>query len=251
MMAAVLAKGTTLIDHAAREPEIASLAQVLVKMGARINGIGTPRLEIEGVDALHPADATMIPDRIEAATFLIAAMMTGGTVRIEKCTPGDLRAVVEKLRAAGATVTAGDDWVRVKAPKTIRPVDVMTGIFPGFPTDVQAQWIALMSLARGSSVTTDTIYLDRFKHVPELQRLGAQIEMNGAAAHIRGVKALTGAMVMSTDLRASASLVLAGLAARGTTEVLRIYHLDRGYEAIEKKLSALGARIKRVSAQEF
>jgi UDP-N-acetylglucosamine 1-carboxyvinyltransferase len=251
MMAAVLAKGTTVIDNAAREPEIIALAQFLVKMGARIDGIGSTRLEIEGVDALHPVDEEMIPDRIEAATFLIAAALTGGAVRIEKCKPGDLKAVTSKLLETGAAIEMGADWIKIKAPRSIRPVDVTTAIFPGFPTDVQAQWMVLMSIAKGTSDITDTIYFDRFKHVPELVRLGADIEMNNNVATVKGVKNLAGAKVMSTDLRASASLVLAGLVAEGTTEVLRVYHLDRGYEAIEKKLQSLGARIKRVSGQEF
>jgi UDP-N-acetylglucosamine 1-carboxyvinyltransferase len=251
MMAAVLAKGTTLIENAAREPEIVALAEFLVKMGARIDGIGGTRLEIEGVDALHPADEAMIPDRIEAATFLIAAAITGGTIKIENSRPGDLMAVTSKLLEAGAVMQMGSDWIKIKAPKVIKPVDITTGVFPGFPTDIQAQWMVLMSIARGTSVVTDTIYFDRFKHVPELVRLGADVEMNNNVATIKGVKELIGAKVMSTDLRASASLVLAGLVAEGKTEVLRVYHLDRGYEAIERKLQSLGAKIRRVSGQEF
>ncbi|HTK82484.1 MAG TPA: UDP-N-acetylglucosamine 1-carboxyvinyltransferase [Bacteroidota bacterium] len=251
MMAAVLAKGTTVIENAAREPEIVALTNFLVKMGAHIDGAGTSRLEIEGVDALHPVDEEMIPDRIEAATFLVAAALTGGTVTIEKCNPSDLTAVISKLIEAGSVVEIGGNRIKIKGPKTLKPVDVTTSIFPGFPTDVQAQWMVLMSVAKGTSVITDTIYFDRFKHVPELLRLGADIEMNNNGAAVKGVKHLTGAKVMSTDLRASASLVLAGLVAQGTTEVLRVYHLDRGYEAIEKKLQSLGARIKRISGQEF
>jgi len=251
MMAAVLAKGTTVIENAAREPEIVALTNFLVKMGAHIDGAGTSRLEIEGVDALHPVDEEMIPDRIEAATFLVAAALTGGTITIEKCNPSDLTAVISKLIEAGSVVEIGGNRIKIKGPKTLKPVDVTTSIFPGFPTDVQAQWMVLMSVAKGTSVITDTIYFDRFKHVPELLRLGADIEMNNNGAAVKGVKHLTGAKVMSTDLRASASLVLAGLVAQGTTEVLRVYHLDRGYEAIEKKLQSLGARIKRISGQEF
>ncbi|HEV8538555.1 MAG TPA: UDP-N-acetylglucosamine 1-carboxyvinyltransferase [Bacteroidota bacterium] len=250
-MAAVLAKGTTVIENAAREPEIVALADFLVKMGAHIDGIGTTKLTIEGVDALHPADEEMIPDRVEAATFLIAAAVTGGSVRIQKCNPGDLMAVTSKLLEAGAVIQMGNDWIKIRAPRVIKPVDVTTAVFPGFPTDVQAQWMALMSVARGASVVTDSIYFDRFKHVPELLRLGADIEMSKNFATIKGVKTLTGAKVMSTDLRASASLVLAGLVAEGKTEVLRVYHLDRGYESIEKKLRSLGAKIERVSGQEF
>ncbi len=251
MMAAVLAKGTSVIENAAREPEIVALANFLVKMGAHIDGIGTTRLEIQGVDALHPVDETMIPDRIEAATFLIAGALTGGTIKIEKCNPGDLTAVTSKLLETGAVIEMGNDWIKIKASKTIKPVDVATAVFPGFPTDVQAQWMVLMSIAKGTSVVTDSIYFDRFKHVSELIRLGADIDMNNNVATIKGVKKLAGATVMSTDLRASASLVLAGLVAEGATEVLRVYHLDRGYEAIEKKLQSLGAKIERESGQEF
>ena len=221
------------------------------KMGAKIDGIGRTKLEIEGVDALHPTDEAMIPDRIEAATFLIAAALTGGKVKVERCNPADLAAVIAKLVEAGASIETGMDWVKIKGPKHLRPADAATAVFPGFPTDVQAQWMVLMSVAKGSSVVTDTIYFDRFKHVPELVRLGADIELAQNVAHIRGVKKLTGAKVMSTDLRASASLVLAGLVAEGTTEVLRVYHLDRGYETLEKKLHALGAKIRRASGKEF
>lgn len=251
MMAAVLAKGTSVIENAAIEPEIIALAQFLVKMGARMDGIGSTRLEIEGVDALHPIDEAMIPDRIEAGTFLVATAMTGGSVTLENVKPGHLTSVIARLEEAGSQIECGDSWIRIKSPRTIRPVDATTAVYPGFPTDMQAQWISLMSIARGSSVITDSIYFDRFKHVPELIRLGADIELSKNAALIRGVKKLTGATVMSTDLRASASLVLAGLIAEGKTEVLRVYHLDRGYEALETKLRALGARIKRVSGQEY
>jgi len=251
MMAAVLAHGTTVIENAAMEPEIAALAEFLMKMGARIDGIGTPRLEIEGVDALHPADESMIPDRIEAGTMLVAAAITGGTVKIEKCNPRHLTAVLDKLGECGLKIESGDDWIRIVAPKKLKPVDVSTAVYPGFPTDMQAQWVALMSIAHGTSVITDQIYFDRFKHVPELIRLGANIELQKNVAIVRGVKKLTGAKVMSTDLRASASLVLAGLIAEGTTEILRVYHLDRGYERIEKKLQSLGANIRRVSGKEF
>lgn len=251
MMAAVLAKGTTRITNAAMEPEIVALGNFLVKMGARIGGIGTAKLEIEGVDQLHPADETMIPDRIEAGTFLVAAAITGGTVTIEHCEPSHLTSILSKLKEAGATLQIGDTWVTISMPKSIKPVNVTTEIYPGFPTDMQAQWLSLMSIAKGSATITDSIYYDRFKHVPELTRLGANIVLNKNSAIVHGVKKLTGAKVMSTDLRASASLVLSGLVAEGKTEVLRVYHLDRGYEAIEKKLLALGAKIKRVSGQEF
>jgi UDP-N-acetylglucosamine 1-carboxyvinyltransferase len=251
MMAAALAKGTTVIANAATEPEITALAVFLTKMGARIDGIGTSRLEIEGVDTLHPVDERMIPDRIEAGTFLIAAAISGSTVKLNMCKPDHLTAVLEKLREAGARIETGDNWVKMKAPRTIRAVDVTTEIYPGFPTDMQAQWITLMSVARGSSVVTDSIYYDRFKHVPELTRLGADITLSRNSAIVKGVKELTGTKVMSTDLRASASLVLAGLVATGRTEVLRVYHLDRGYERIEKKLQHLGASIRRVAGKEF
>lgn len=251
MMAAVLARGTTVIENAAIEPEITALARFLQSMGARIDGLGTNRLEIEGVDTLHPADVETIPDRIEAGTFLVAAAMTGGTVTLERVSPQHLSAVMEKLEDAGCLVSSEQTRVTVKGSAHPTAVDVMATIYPGFPTDMQAQWIALMAIAIGTSVVTDTIYADRFKHVPELVRLGADIELKENAAVVRGVQRLTGAKVMSTDLRASASLILAGLVADGVTEVLRVYHIDRGYEAIEKKLRSLGADIERVSTDEF
>ncbi len=251
MMAAVLAKGTTTIENAAMEPEIVALAHFLMKMGARIDGMGTKRLEIEGVDALHPIDETMIPDRIEAGTFLIATALAGGTVKLENCKPIHLTAILSKLEEEGSHIEVGDTWVRIRASRVVRPVDATTATYPGFPTDLQAQWITLMTIAHGSSVITDTIYYDRFKHVPELIRLGADIELQKNAAIVKGVRKLTGAKVMSTDLRASASLVLAGLVAEGKTEVLRVYHLDRGYERIERKLQALGANIRRTSGKEY
>ena len=251
MMAAVLARGTTVIENAAMEPEIVALADFLVKMGAKIHGIGTAKLKIEGVDALHPADEVMIPDRIEAGTLLVAAAITGGQVKITNCNPLHLDAILAKLSSAGVKISTGENWVEIKAPARIKPCSVTTEIFPGFPTDMQAQWIALMAVARGAATVTDTIYFDRFKHVPELVRLGADVEIHQNTATVRGVKKLTGAKVMSTDLRASASLVLAGLAAEGTTEVLRVYHLDRGYEHLEKKLQSLGANIRRVAGQEY
>jgi UDP-N-acetylglucosamine 1-carboxyvinyltransferase len=254
MMAAALAKGETLIENAAQEPEIVQLAEFLVKMGAKIRGVGTGRLEIEGVDELHPADITTIPDRIEAGTFLIAAALAGkrkGTVRLEKCNPSHIGAQLVKLEDAGAKIKSGPDWIELTPPDEITPVNATTAIYPGFPTDMQAQWIALMSLAQGTSIVTDTVYFDRFMHVPELVRLGADITVKENIATVVGVKNLVGAKVMSTDLRASASLILAGLIAEGTTEVLRVYHIDRGYESIEKKLQALGADIKREQGEEF
>lgn len=254
MMAAVLAKGTTVIDNAAMEPEITALGEFLVKMGAKIEGVGGNHLVIEGVDELHPADITTIPDRIEAGTFLIAAALAGepgATVRVERCNPNHLSAVTTKLEDVGARLTYGPDFIELQPPNAIRAVNVTTSIYSGFPTDMQAQWIALMARAEGTSVVTDTIYFDRFMHVPELARLGANITIKENIATVMGVKKLTGATVMSTDLRASASLILAGLAAEGTTEVLRVYHLDRGYENIEKKLQGLGADIRRVAGEEF
>jgi UDP-N-acetylglucosamine 1-carboxyvinyltransferase len=251
LMAAVLARGTTVIENAAIEPEITALAKFLQGMGSKIDGIGTTRLEVQGVDELHPVEWDTIPDRIEAGTFLIAAAITGGTVTLCHVVPEHLSAVTGKLTDAGCRVILGVDTVTLHASKEITPVDITTGVYPGFPTDMQAQWIALMAVGRGSSVVTDTIYFDRFKHVPELVRLGADVEVKENAAFIRGVPGLTGAKVMSTDLRASASLILAGLVAEGKTEVLRVYHIDRGYEAIETKLQALGADIQRVAGDEF
>jgi UDP-N-acetylglucosamine 1-carboxyvinyltransferase len=254
LMAASLAKGTTLIENAAQEPEIVQLSEYLVKMGAKIHGVGTGRLEIEGVDELHPADIATIPDRIEAGTFLIAGAMAGdgrGIVRLEKCNPHHIGALIVKLEDAGAKINTGSDWVEITSPPKIVSINATTAIYPGFPTDMQAQWIALMALAQGTSIVTDTVYFDRFMHVPELIRLGANITVKENIATVIGVKKMAGAKVMSTDLRASASLVLAGLVAEGTTEVLRVYHIDRGYESMEKKLQSLGADIKREQGEEF
>jgi len=251
MMASVLAKGTTVIENAAKEPEIVQLGEFLISMGARINGLGTDKIEIEGVDALHPADIVTIPDRIEAGTFLVAGAITGGRIKVEKCNPSHFEALLLKLEDAGCHLNIGADFVEIEAPDEIKPVDVTTAVYPGFPTDMQAQWIALMSIANGTSVITETIFYDRFKHVPELVRLGADIEVNENVAIVRGVKKLKGTKVMATDLRASASLILAGLVAEGRTEVLRIYHIDRGYEHIEKKLQQLGAQIWREKTDEF
>jgi UDP-N-acetylglucosamine 1-carboxyvinyltransferase len=251
LMAAVLAKGTTRIENAAMEPEITNLVQFLTAMGAKIEGTGTNVIEIEGVDALHPAMIETIPDRIEAGTMLVAGALCGGKVRVEGCNPSHLLSLTARLEDAGAQMIFGEKSIEIQAPKNLRPVDVTTAIYPGFPTDMQAQWIALMSVAKGSSTVTDTIYFDRFKHVPELARLGAEIELNENVAIVKGVKKLVGAKVMSTDLRASAALILAGLRAEGETEVLRVYHIDRGYEAIEKKLQLLGADIKRMAGEEY
>jgi UDP-N-acetylglucosamine 1-carboxyvinyltransferase len=251
LMAATLAAGVTVIENAAIEPEITSLADFLVSMGAKIEGIGTNRLEIEGVDSLKPANATTIADRIEAGTFLVAGAITGGEITLTNVNPGHLTSVTAKLEDAGCTITTSRESITLFAPETVRPVDVTANIYPGFPTDMQAQWSALMAIASGTAVVTDSIYFDRFKHVPELIRLGADIEVKENAAIVRGVQRLTGAKVMSTDLRASASLILAGLVASGTTEVLRVYHIDRGYESIEKKLQSLGADIHREAGEEF
>ncbi|GBD86151.1 UDP-N-acetylglucosamine 1-carboxyvinyltransferase [bacterium BMS3Abin03] len=252
LMASVLAEGTTIINNASIEPEITNLAEFLINMGAKIEGIRTKTLVIEGVDALSPSDTGTIPDRIEAGTLLIAAAVTKGNIVLENIDSGLLRAVVLKLESAGCKVNVLGNQIMLDASDmNLTPTDVSTSIFPGFPTDMQAQWTALMTLANGTSSIKDTIYYDRFKHVPELVRLGADINVVENTAVVKGVKCLKGAKVMSTDLRASASLVLAGLAAEGTTEVLRVYHLDRGYQRIEEKLQLLGAEIKRVSGKEY
>ncbi len=246
MMAAVLARGTTTIRNAAREPEIVALAEFLNAMGAEVQGAGSEQLVIEGVKTLHPVEFENIPDRIEAGTLLCAAAIAGGDVTLNRLRPDHLTAILSGLKIAGFTIDVGDNSVRITAGGRARPVEIRTEPYPGFPTDMQAQWIALMSVAEGNSSITDTIYPDRFTHVAELRRLGARIEMNRNTAHIEGVDRLIGAPVMSTDLRASASLILAGLAAHGSTDLSRIYHIDRGYERIEEKLRSLGADIQRV-----
>jgi UDP-N-acetylglucosamine 1-carboxyvinyltransferase len=252
LMASVLAKGETSIINAAIEPEITNLAQFLQKMGARINGIGTSNLIIEGVDSLKSSDIDTIPDRIEAGTILIAAALTKGKVRLNNINSDLLHSIINKLESSGCNLLYNNEFIELDASNnSIKSIDVTTSVFPGFPTDMQAQWTAYMSLADGFSTVTDSIYLDRFKHIPELQRLGADISVNENCAFIKGVSKLMGAKVMSTDLRASACLVLAGLAAEGTTEVLRVYHLDRGYQRIEEKLRFLGADIERVEGKEF
>ena len=251
LMAATLAKGTSQIINAAIEPEITNLANMLKKMGAKIDGIGTNKLIIDGVDELRPTFIDTIPDRIEAGTFLIAVAMCGGKVTLNNCEPKDLHALIEKLKKTGAKLKINSNSITISSTGNIKHTDVKTDIFPNFPTDLQPQWIALMSAANGKSKITDTVYTDRFKHVPELIRLGAQIEMHDNCAVVTGAKRLNGTKVMSTDLRASAALVIAGLKATGQTEVLRIYHLDRGYEIFEKKLQSLGAQIERVKSEEF
>ena len=251
MMAAVLAKGMTVIGNAALEPEIVALGEFLKRMGARIDGLGTSTVTIEGVDELHRSDFKNIPDRIEAGTFLVAGAMAGGKIKVADCEPSHISSLLSKLEEAGVKISTDKDSVTIEAPDKILPVDVSTAPYPGFPTDMQAQWIALMSRSAGSSVITETIYFDRFKHVPELLRLGADVEVKENVAIVKGVRFLKAAKVMSTDLRASASLILAGLVAEGTTEVLRVYHMDRGYERIEEKLRGLGADIERVQSDEF
>jgi UDP-N-acetylglucosamine 1-carboxyvinyltransferase len=245
MMAAALAEGTTILENAAREPEVPDLARLLTAMGARIHGAGTERIEIEGVPELGGARHRIIPDRVEAGTFLVAGAITGGDVTVRDVVPAHLSAVLGKLEATGARLEIGADRVRISAEGRPRATDLVTNPFPGFATDMQAQMMALLGLAEGSSVITETIFENRFQHAAELRRLGAGIEIEGNRAVIRGVPAYQGARVMATDLRASASLVLGGLAAWGTTEVSRVYHLDRGYERMEQKLAALGARIRR------
>ena len=247
LMAAALADGQTVLANVAREPEITDLADCLVAMGARIAGIGTDRLTIEGVDALHGATHRIIPDRIETGTYACAAAITGGEVRLVNARLDHLGAVARTLREAGVEMTEEADGLLVRRANGLHGVDVMTEPYPGFPTDMQAQYMVLMSVAEGAAMVTETIFENRFMHVPELNRMGARINVHGASAIVRGVSALSGAPVMATDLRASVSLILAGLAAKGETVVNRVYHLDRGYEAVEQKLAACGADIERLN----
>ena len=246
MMAACLAEGTTVIENAAREPEVVDLANCLKAMGANIEGAGSDVLSVEGVRELSGAQHRVMPDRIETGTFLVAAAATGGVVRLRNTSAGLLEAVVNKLREAGANITAEADAIVLEMDGAPLSVDLRTAPYPAFPADMQAQFMALNSIARGTAVLTETIFENRFMHALELQRLGANIELSGSTAVVKGVSQLEGATVMATDLRASASLVIAGLVAKGETTVERIYHLDRGYECIEEKLSQLGARIKRI-----
>jgi UDP-N-acetylglucosamine 1-carboxyvinyltransferase len=245
-MAAALAEGETILENAAQEPEIPDLAEMLIKMGAKIEGHGSSRIRIQGVEALHGCEHQVVADRIEAGTFLCAVVAAGGDVVLKHGRADHLDAVIEKLRDAGATVTAMENGIRVQAQGRLKAQSFRTTEYPGFPTDMQAQFMALLSVARGTSTITDTIYQDRFTHVAELQRLGADIRVEGNTATIQGVPSLSGAPVMATDLRASAALILAGLVAKSETRVSRIYHLDRGYERIEEKLQGLGAAIRRV-----
>ena len=248
MMAAALAKGRTVIENAAREPEVEDLGLVLNKMGAKVTGAGTAIITIEGVDELQPIEHTIIPDRIEAGTFAIAAALTRGDVLLQGARAEHMDAMIAKLRAAGSTVTVEAGGVRVRGGGDILPIDITTQPHPGFPTDMQAQFMVLATQAKGQSMIKEMIFENRYMHVPELSRMGADIHVDGRTAIIRGGTKLSGAAVMATDLRAPASLVLAGLVASGKTEVLRVYHLDRGYETIEKKLRGVGAKIKRVKA---
>ena len=246
LMAATLASGTTILENAAREPEVGDLAELLVKMGAKISGIGSDRLVIEGVEKLHGAEHSVIPDRIEAGTFLCAVAAAGGEVLVKDCRPDTLDAVMVKLKEAGLQMEVGPDWVKASMRARPKAVSFRTSEYPAFPTDMQAQLMAVNAVASGSSTITETIFENRFMHVQELNRLGADIAIEGNTAIARGVEKLSGAIVMATDLRASASLVIAGLAAQGETQVDRIYHLDRGYDRMEQKLTLLGANIKRV-----
>ena len=245
MMAASLAEGTTVLENAAKEPEIRDLADFLIKRGARIDGAGTDVITVEGVRELHGGDHEVIPDRIEAGTYLAACAITRGDVTATHCRPSHLEAVLMKLREAGAEIQEEKDSVRLTMPNSLRGTDVRTLPFPGFPTDMQAQMAALMSLAEGTSVITETVFESRFMHVEELRRMGAKIRVEGNRLVVTGCKKLTGAPVMASDLRAGAGLIVAGLAAEGTTQVQRVYHLDRGYERIEEKLGALGADVRR------
>jgi len=246
MMAATLAQGTTVLNNAAREPEVVNLADVLKGMGAKITGAGSDVITIEGVSSLNPTEASIIPDRIEAGTFMIAAGMTRGEINVLGCNPHHLEALINKLRDTGMKISPIKNGLTVSCGKKINSVDVTTLPYPGFPTDLQAQIMAYMAVGSGLSVITETVFENRFMHVSELLRMGADIVIQGANAVVRGVPKLRGAQTMATDLRASASLVLAALVAEGTTEISRVYHIDRGYETIEKKFSALGADIKRV-----
>ncbi len=246
MMAATLAQGTTILNNAAREPEVVNLADVLKSMGAKISGAGTDVITIKGVTSLKPTESAIIPDRIEAGTFMIAAGMTRGEINVMGCNPHHLEALINKLKDTGMKISAIKNGLKVSAGEKINSVDVKTVPYPGFPTDLQAQMMAYMSIGSGLSVISETVFENRFMHVSELVRMGADIVIQGGNAIVRGVPKLHGAQTMATDLRASASLVLAALVAEGTTEISRVYHIDRGYQTIEKKFSALGADIKRI-----
>ena len=247
LMAAVLSKGRCVLENAAREPEIVDLCNLLVAMGAQISGIGSDKLVVDGVDRLHGATYSVMPDRIEAGSYACAAAITGGSLDLIGANADDMHAILAGLREAGVRVEELPGSIKVSADGPLRPLSISTAPFPAFPTDMQAQFMAMLTLAQGASVLTETIFENRYMHVPELARMGADIQVNGRSAVVRGVPKLTGAPVMATDLRASMSLVLAGLAAEGETQVARVYHLDRGYERLEEKLEAVGADIERVS----
>jgi UDP-N-acetylglucosamine 1-carboxyvinyltransferase len=248
LMAAACARGETLIENAAREPEVVDLARFLRRMGARIEGEGTASIQVQGVERLSGVDYSIMPDRIESGTYLVAAAVTGGSVRIRRTEPATLDAVLQKLTAAGAEIETGPDWISLDmGGRRPQAVDVSTAPYPAFPTDMQAQFCALDAIAEGTGAITETIFENRFQHALEMKRMGAEMTIRANTVLIRGVESLTGAEVMATDLRASASLVIAGLAARGLTTVARIYHIDRGYECLEEKLSQLGARIRRLA----
>ena len=247
LMAATLAEGETILENAAQEPEVADLALFLQSMGAQIEGIGSSRIVVTGVDKLHGTNYRIQPDRIEAGTFLVAAAITGGHLRLKRVDASHLENVLQKLREAGASVEVGDDWIELDMRgRELQAVDITTAVYPGFPTDMQAQFMVLDAVAKGAGAVTENIFENRFMHIPELQRMGADISINGNTAVVRGVEQLKAAPVMATDLRASASLVLAGLVAEGETIVDRIYHIDRGYECIEEKLHQMGANIRRL-----
>ena len=251
MMAATLADGVTVIENAAREPEVVDLADCLNAMGAKISGAGGDEITIEGVRRLGGASHRVIPDRIEAGTFLVAAAISGGEIRIRDVRPGQIEAVLDKLRDAGAVISSGADWVHLKAPERLKAVDVRTAPYPAFPTDMQAQFVLMNSIAEGVATVVETVFENRFMHIHELRRMGADIQLDGNTAVVRGVGKLRAAPVMATDLRASACLVLAGLVADGETLIDRIYHIDRGYDCIEEKLSQMGASIRRVPGNYF
>jgi UDP-N-acetylglucosamine 1-carboxyvinyltransferase len=246
MMAASRARGQTVITNAAREPEITALADFINLMGGKVGGAGSDVITVEGVDELSPAEFKIVPDRIETGTYMVAGAITAGQIELVDCVPEHVESLTVKLAQCGVTVEASRNRIRIKGRKMIDSVDAVTAPYPGFPTDMQAQYMALMTIARGTSIISETIFRDRFTHVPELRRLGADIKLDGSTAHVGYVKNLSGAPVMATDLRASAALVLAGLVAEGETHVSRVYHIDRGYEAIEEKLRGLGADIQRM-----
>ncbi|MEO8430545.1 MAG: UDP-N-acetylglucosamine 1-carboxyvinyltransferase [Acidobacteriota bacterium] len=247
MLAATLADGTTTLANAAREPEVVDLADLLRSMGARVSGDGTETIVIEGVSSLHGASHAIVPDRVEAGTYAIGGALTGGDVTVTRCRPSHLKALTTRLIASGAAVSSGPDWLRVRGAGLLEPQDVATAPYPGFPTDLQAQWMALATRMNGISTVTETVFENRFQHVPELVRMGARIRLEGRWAVVEGPSRLTGANVMASDLRASAALVLAGVAAEGETTIDRVYHLDRGYDRMEVKLTGLGGRVTRSS----